>query len=286
MIEINESPIFVVGTARSGTTLLGRMLSSHPDMHIKNESQKLLNALIKQKDKDEILRIYASETSQGESDSFSDVLEKLGKKRWGFKDPALSDCLDVLSCKFSNIKVILIVRDGRAVAASQIKGKFGTANIYFAAEKWVRQVQVQQHYKEKYKDRCYWVRYEDLVVSPEKNLRKICDFLGENFHESMLTYYKTDNYIQKKNVFNENTFKKLDTDIINKWKNILKRSQINIFESVAGKVLVEQGYELVGDRIELSPLVRFYYIWHQKIVSEIQIQYQWRIKHRLKKIFR
>lgn len=279
-----ESPIFIVGTRRSGTTLIGRMLSSHPQIFIKNESQKLMTAFFKKSDKEELFRIFASETSQGESDSFDSVLGKLGKRRWGFKDPALTECLNVLAEYFPDLKIVFIIRDGRAVASSQLKGKYGTVNIYQAAKNWVQEVNIQQSHYEANKDRCYWIKYEDLVISPKKNLQNICEFLGESFDEDMLKYYETDNYIQKKNVFNENTFKKLDSDIINKWKLSLKRSQVNVFESVAGNILKGQGYELAGDGIELSPWKEFLYIWHQKIVSEIQIQYQWRIKPRLKKL--
>ncbi len=35
------------------------------------------------------------------------------------------------------------------------------------------------------------VSYESLVTDPEKNLRMICDFLGESYEPGMLDFYRT-----------------------------------------------------------------------------------------------
>ena len=36
------------------------------------------------------------------------------------------------------------------------------------------------------------VRYEELVREPEKVMRGVCEFLGEDFEEGMFEFYKTD----------------------------------------------------------------------------------------------
>jgi len=277
-MKSEKSPIFIIGSARSGTTLIGRMLSSHSNIYIKNESTKILNAFKANHSRDQITAILASEVKGYENLTIDGILNEMGKKRWGFKDPASQYYLKDIVEKFPEAKLIFIIRDARAVALSQTKAKFGTANVYYAAEKWKKEVDWQRKFATKNQEKSFLVRYEDLILSPEEELSRICAFLGENYEPGMQQYYENEKYIDKKNVFNANTFKKLDPAIIDKWKRELSKKQINVIESIAGRILTENGYDLVGDRIEISPIVKQMYIVHQKIMSELQLQYQIKLK--------
>lgn len=278
MKKSQKSPIFIIGSARSGTTLIGRMLSSHSNIFIKNESTKILNAFKEKKSRDQIIKILASEVKGYENLTIDEILTDMGKKRWGFKDPASQYYLKDIEEKFPEAKLIFIIRDARAVALSQTKAKFGTANVYYAAEKWKNEVSYQRKYAIDNSENCCVVRYEDLILSPDKELSNICTFLNESYEPGMQQYYENEKYIDKKNVFNANTFKKLDPAIIDKWKRELSKKQINIIESIAGRILTENGYDLFGEKIDIPPIVKHMYIMHQKIMSEIQLQYQIRLK--------
>lgn len=215
---------------------------------------------------------------------FEEIMKSLGKEKWGLKDPALQYYLDDLLKNFPDSRFILIIRDGRAVGLSKIKAKFGTANIFYAAEQWKKEVENQKNFYLENPERCCLVYYEDLVLSPEKELKNICEFLEEKYEPSMLQYYKNNNYIEETNKFNINTFKKLDPAIINKWKQGLSRHQINIFETIAGDELKKNNYKITGEVISIPPLLKGYYKIHQSIISELQLQYQVRVRPFMKKI--
>ena len=278
MKKSENSSIFIIGSARTGTTLLGRMLSSHSNIYMKNESTKVLNTFRDKKTRNQILEVLGSEIKGYENLTIDEILNDMGKKRWGFKDPASQYYLKHIVDSFPEAQFVFIIRDARAVALSQTKTKFGTANVFYAAEKWSAEVVSQRKFAAQNPEKSCLVRYEDLIVSPEKELSRICAFLGESYETGMQKYYENKKYIDQKNKSNVNTFKKLDPAIIHKWKHELSKRQINVIESIADQSLIENGYELIGEKIKISPIIKQMYIVHQKIMSEIQLQYQIRLK--------
>lgn len=278
-MKATKAPIFIVGGQRSGNTLLGRMLSAHRDIYIKNESSDTIWAFENKQEKSEILKIILKDI--GNYRSFEEALQKMKKKRWGLKDPQLIYYLDDISRFFEDAKIICLIRDGRAVGLSKIKAKFGTANIFYAANQWVEDAKILRKFYKVNKSRCCWVRYEDIIVSTEKELRKICEFIGEQFDDAMLRYYEQDGFIKTTNKLNVNTFRAPDPNIINKWQRELSNKKISVFEHVAGQDLKQNGYELVGTEVNVSAFQKFCYKLHHLIVSELQIQYQLKLKRKI-----
>jgi hypothetical protein len=94
-------------------------------------------------------------------------------------------------------------------------------------------------------DRYIEVRYEDLLESPERELRRVCDFLGLKYDDSMLLFYKEDFAAE---ISNSTTHKKismpLDPSNRYKWRNEMGEKQLLLFEAIAGDALAEFGYEL------------------------------------------
>jgi len=277
MAKATRTPFFVVGTQRSGTTLLCRMLSAHPNLFVINEMKDIIGKCSLEKMPSEVYESIDSEFRKRTQKSIEAYLEAHGKNRWGLKDPSLTYCLGALKKKFPGSHIIFIVRDGRAVANSYLKVGWGVANIYGAGERWKNEIEMQRKFWEDNPETSCMLKYEDLLANPTKELTRLCSFMGEGFEESMLSYYREPTPI-KENAYNTNAFRPINRSIESKWKGELSPYQIGIFESVAGQQLNELGYQLVHEGMEVPKILKLWWQWHQKVMGEIQIQYQLRIK--------
>jgi hypothetical protein len=267
-----HNPIFVVGTQRSGTTLLCRMLSAHPNIFVKNEMSDLFAAFAPGASAaDVVRRVSESVRETPAALPLEELLAVEGKTRWGLKDPRLTYCLPrVLEC-FPAAKVVVIIRDGRAVASSYLRTGWGVAtNAYTAAVRWVNEVGIQVRFAASRPDACHQLRYEDLISRPQEHLRRMCDFLGEDFSPAMLRYHQAPAYIAR-NDLNDGTFGAIDQKLVDRWKNELTAGQVRVFEAVAGTQLCENGYRLSGPPTRVAPVSSLYYRAHQAILGRIYL---------------
>ncbi len=269
------SPIFIMGTQRSGTTLLTRILSAHPSIFIQNELD-LPKIFQGANSPEEIIENINKQLFIETGQSLEQVLSSKVEPIWGLKDPQLTEYIPQLRTLLPHSKFIIIVRDGRGVTNSYMENKWGLGtNAYYGAQRWLREVKEQQNFMAESPDNFFFVRYEDIIDNLELSLKNICQFLGEKFSQDVLNYdKKTSNYKQQRE--NVHTFKQPDKKLAEKWKNRLSNFEINIVEHVAGDLLEQLDYKLVGKKIDLSNWQLFYFKWHQKIIGEIQIQYRWR----------
>lgn len=273
----SRAPIFIVGTQRSGTTLLCRMLSAHPNLFVLNEMTDACEKITLENETADVVASIDAEFTRKTQFGIQRYLEAQGKLRWGLKHPALTYCLDALKKHFPDSKIIFIVRDGRAVANSYLKAGWGVANMYGAGERWTREIALQREFWKKNSSISCMLKYEDLLADPAKELTRVCACIGESYDESMATFYKEPSPI-KENVYNTNVFRPIDRSIEFKWKNELTPNQIGVFEDVAGQDLKDLGYPLVQNGVNIPALLKLWLRWHQKIFGEIQLQYQWRVK--------
>lgn len=208
---------FIVGVARSGTTLLRLMLDAHPDLAIPPETHfipKVVKACQQPGDPHE--RVFELLTTHrrwpdyrldaGELRSRLDRIDPLragdalrafyglyadqqGKPRWGDKSPSYVRRMRRVASALPEAHFVHLVRDGRDVALSQVEVDFGPDEVTGAAEDWVngigkarRHARRLRHYME--------LRYEDLVADPEPTLRRVCEFVDLRWDPAMLEYHR------------------------------------------------------------------------------------------------
>jgi hypothetical protein len=211
----------IVGSPRSGTTLLRFMLDAHPQLAIPPETGFLRLADAWLKDGAVAEKVFQDITTfPVEAPGWSDFhlsaeayrreIEKLekrnaaeavrlfyrmyasrfGKPRWGEKTPLYCRCMASIERLLPEAHFIHLVRDGRDVALS-LRSRFFSPgpDTETQAGYWRENVESARqagnrcrHYLE--------IRYEDLLRDTEAVLRKICAFIDLTFTHDMLRYHE------------------------------------------------------------------------------------------------
>lgn len=191
--QYRSRPFFIVGAARSGTTLLRVMLDSHSDLSIGPETN-VLHRWFEAASSAKTLGFfpYALDEIQRYPAAALELLllrytRERGKKRWGDKTPNYTPVLgQILTC-WPESQVIHCVRDGRDVVCS-MQQRWGW-NVGAAAKRWAERVEAVLLYAERLgPERYIEVRYESLVANPERQLRRLLSFLGEVWDPEVLNY--------------------------------------------------------------------------------------------------
>jgi Sulfotransferase family len=208
---------FVVGVARSGTTLLRLMLDAHPQLAIPPETHfipKVVKACEQAGDphqrvfelltthrrwpdyrldanelRERLDRIQPLTAGDALRAFYGLYAERQGKPRWGDKSPSYVRRMRRIASALPEAHFIHLVRDGRDVALSQVEVDFGPAAVADAARDWAegigkarRQARRLRHYLE--------LRFEDLVAEPEPVLRTVCQFVELRWDPAMLRYHE------------------------------------------------------------------------------------------------
>lgn len=166
-----ETYTFICGCGHSGTSLLANMFASHPDVYIPlRETECFLSP----------------ETADARWRAVHQEARASGKRHFAEKTPKHVVNLALLRAHVTGARIILMVRDGRDVAASFVK-RNGLARV--GADRWLldnASVIAEQNSSD-----VLIVRYEDLVKRPRSELKRICRFAGVAFHRSMLKFHET-----------------------------------------------------------------------------------------------
>lgn len=271
----DNTPFFIVGAPRSGTTLLVQLLNRHPKIFVPPETEFFLmldryqyghsrvgiseipaftrwylktpSAVYLELDgrATEPLMVEAIEPVDVFANLMQLLLERSGKECWGEKTPEHLHHVDVLCHRFPESRFIIVIRDGRAVVRSRLKHPEWRDNLFSAARKWQRDIRSGLDMKKYLGNRCLEVQYETLVKEPQATLRQVLDFLGEDrFFQS------TDNIGQSFENYYSQPWMRKSTDApdqsrIDAWLNQYTPIQLRALEFFIGEQLQEVGYPLV-----------------------------------------
>jgi hypothetical protein len=193
-------PIFVVGAAGSGTTLLRLILDSHPNISIGPETAIMRLVLahrwvpyhqhgnrwwkrlgLSEKEVDIGLRdLYGG--------FFEHAARRQGKKRWGEKTPFHVWHMAEIARVFDDAVFVGIIRHPAASIASTLtRFRFSMA---MAVNWWLRMNRVLVHDGTALGDRLALTRYEDLVADPEGVLRELLEWLDEPWSPAVLEHHR------------------------------------------------------------------------------------------------
>ncbi len=266
---------FIVGTQRSGTTLLRLILNAHSQVAIPEEAgflrpllrtkfcnhliggekyQKLVSYL-KNNGQYKLWNYDRSEffhfLEQRGSIHLKDLIEQLffsycsseGKSIWGDKTPVFWRNINMLRSLFPDAVFIHIVRDGRDVFDSWRKMDATKNNVAVTALDWCIKLHTIQASFEKIRpENRIIIRYEDIISQPEMIIRQLCEKIGIPFEREMLSFYtRSDRYIGSHH--SRLIFKPLDPKNSQKWKQTLTNRELAVYNLIAGRLLRKHGYE-------------------------------------------
>lgn len=212
------SPVFVVGCPRSGTTLVQTILDSHPSLSVLYEANSLVDISLGlrscQADASKALTlaeaypnswpygldartVRAACTELGITDA-AGAMRVLaashavaqGKRRWGTKCPKALLHLSALAIVYPDAQFVHVIRDGRDSASSQ--ARISNRSVVQGALLWRTGMRTGRRAGSRLgPDRYLEIRLEELLSSPEEQIRRMCAFLGEDFDQSLLHFHMT-----------------------------------------------------------------------------------------------
>lgn len=249
---------FVIGVARSGTTLLARMLGAHPDVvsgpetHLFNNGVSTLfdnfDAARKQDTdpiglsqylgRDELtslIRSFCDDTLDAYRKKTKPDATVVVEKTPFVESGAAKEISRKLEC-YPDAHYLHIVRDPRAVVRSLENAWFATYSLRRAAELWAESVSAVCDVAPSV-GQFMELRYERLVAEPEAVITDVLAWLGLSTSRDALT-----------RVLNATKYRyaSKEAPVANsdgRWQNELTPAQVAQIEAIAGPAMTTLGYE-------------------------------------------
>jgi hypothetical protein len=174
---------------------------------------------------------------------------------------------------------IHLFRDGRDVALSFKKAIVGEKHMYHIASQWKEEQEASLLLADKLGSvRVLKVCYEELLADPEKELLKICRFIGAEYNSIALDYFHSEesHKTASSGVMWQNVKKPIISDNFNKFKKELIPQDILLFEQVAGDTLEKLGYSRSfpnnGQHVFSSEDIKLFSELNKKLKQEARLQ--------------
>jgi hypothetical protein len=289
MSEASDTPIYIIGTERSGSNLLRVILNAHSridvphpphilkyfsslehrygDLDIDANMSRLVRDICRLLDvhiypwelKLDVARVVAEARPRSLFGAFAAIqnqhLEQSEKARWGNKSTFMIHHVDAILERDPEARLVWLVRDVRDVAVSSRKSVFSPCHPAHTARLWTEQQSEGLSLQERLDSRhLLRMHYEDLLEDPERELRRLCDFLGEKFEAQLLNHASTGAARKGAGLSEswENTGRPILRGNSGKWRKGLTRVELESVESEAGELMKRLGYAVETEPREFS----------------------------------
>jgi Sulfotransferase family len=239
-----QSPLFLVGAERSGSTLLRLMLDHHPQIAFDKEFDFAV-ALVSDTGELPSMQSYlawlkyirAMDYTVAPSLDYRELMNDFlrqkqaasGEKRYIGATVHLH--FDRLRFLWPRARYIHLVRDPRDVARSVLQ-KGWAGNIYQASRVWIEAEDCWDSLATYLSDgQAVELKYENLVTQPEAELSRLCKFIGVDFAPVMLDYHA-----------DARQYPPPDHRLASQWKTKLSPRDVAMVESRTAARMESRGY--------------------------------------------
>jgi len=270
---------FIVGCARSGTTMLQQALGRHSQIVIPPETAFFADFLGRSRPRqlhqirqinadlqialDEPIRRVTSDTEARKifEEMGRQYLARVGRTEvtcFGEKTPRHLRYYRRIFDLFPEARIIVLYRDGRDVALSLAEAPWGPTDVYYHFARWLVDVAWQRRLEGDGGDRVCSVRYENLVARPAEELRTLAEFLGLPYESEMAEGHgKPQDLLVREQGWKARAVEAITPSRTERWRRELTEEQNRRMERWGGKVLRSLGYETITDGTRRLPVMFF-----------------------------
>ncbi|WP_242608582.1 sulfotransferase family protein [Actinomadura formosensis] len=314
----HDRPIFVLGCARSGTTLLRLMLHSHPRIAIPEETRFVVPTWTARCDFGDLTErgnrralaewitgnrstkvhvlgldpaavideIVAGPPTLGSAIGivFRAYARLHGKPRWGDKRPSYARHAGSLLRMFPDAQFVHLVRDGRDCVSSLLEMPWYKGDVHHAIAVWRETIDQGRRLARRLgPDGYHELRYERLVADPGGELTRLCGFLGEDFDPAMTRPEGlAQRAVSSRKEWHGRTRGAVTTSRVGSWAERLEPWEISLAEAAFGERLAEYGYEPSGlPKPPVSQLAHFTRVSSHRRMAQHKdaLRERWRQRH-------
>jgi hypothetical protein len=281
-LRFDERACFIAGAAKSGTTLLVSLLDSHPELLVmpqdtayfptvltkyrdrgrraqfdyltKESWTNVLFGFPKQKFLETFERIAFDPTNENRDllvlmmEAYAEVvgvpLDRV--KRWVEKTPANRNYVPEIFDRFPNAKLLLTMRDPRALLAAQIAlestRKTRRFSVYYVVAHWRAAAKLARRIRGGEFPGLV-IGYEDLALDPKPAMQKVCDYLEISFDPEIVLNPTKVGRSWSGNSAAGTRFAEISTAPVTRWKDELHEDEIGWVEWHCHDLMPEFGYE-------------------------------------------
>ncbi len=288
--QVSDStpPVFILSCERAGSTLLRYIIDTHPEicspgeLHLGHLCEDLghvadllsVGEVAGAANSEERLRRINAEVRRMVTGLMETYAKSKGKRMWCEKTPRNLSYLGILKAVFPDAKFICLHRNcmdvvhsciesskvgffvdisyyAKNIPSTYARNAFGHASVF--ADSWADKTAKLLAFERDNPERCFRVRYEDIVADPVGTLGPMFNFLGLDFDPAML-----DAVFKSKHDRGPGDVKVMYTRRINSKSvgmgSAVSRSQLpaELLARVNG-LLEELDYPVVGEDWDTSP---------------------------------
>tara|TARA_R110000787_G_scaffold3020_4_gene11819 strand:+ start:72582 stop:74147 length:1566 start_codon:yes stop_codon:yes gene_type:complete len=230
----DKAPIFIVGMPRTGTTLVDRILSSHPDVESAGELQAIPLA-VKRLAATSSRNVIDPETvmTSGDIDpaKIGEVYlaqashhRHLGTARFTDKLPANFLYIGHIARALPHAKIVCLRRNPMDTVWSNYKNLFASQSAYYAysydlldtARYYARFDRLMAMWDKLFPGLVLQLSYEQLVADQEKQTRRLLEHCGLDWDEACLTFHENSAAVATPSA--AQVRRPINADAIGKWR--------------------------------------------------------------------